>query len=211
MREEELIKIWKKSSDMSHITLNMPLLVTELRNRMESLDGKIGRRDRREIIASVVGMIGFAVIAFIIPYFWTKVSCLLTIVWFAYVIYRLKSASKDKLPDTSLSLFDQLSQRKQYLMKQAKLLNSVFYWYILPPFITNIMFVFGVGQTDTWDSPLSSVLPYLLSEKLTMLSLIAAFYAYITWMNRQAARSNYAPLIREIERVQEGLTRSEEE
>ena len=210
MREEELIRIWKKSSDMNQIKMNLPLLVAELRHKMENTDQRIGRRDRREIIACVIGIVAFSLIAWQIPFFWSKIACLLTIAWFAYVIYRLKSATRDQVPDSSLSLRDQLDQRKQFLQTQASMLNSVFYWYILPPFLINVMFVLGVGDRATWDSPFASFLPDTILAKVMSIGIALVLYAYITWTNRKAARTYYPPLIQEIEQVQEELQKQED-
>ncbi len=205
MKDEELITIWKKSSDMNQIKVNMPLLVAELRHSKEVLDRKIGRRDQREIIACYIGAIGFALLAWHIPFFWTKVACVMVIGWFGYVIYRLKNTSKDSEPDSSLTLLEQLEQRKKYLQKQAKLLDSVLYWYILPPFIMNVIFVFGIGDPTSWDSWLASVMPETLRDKIMMLSFVFVLYSYILWTNRKAARTHYPPLIKDIERVQDEL------
>lgn len=209
MMEEELLNVWRNSAHSNQIKVNLPLLVAELRHKMEKIDRQINSRDRREIIACLIGMMGFAYLAYDIPFMLTKMACLLTISWFGYVIYRLMHTSKDREPDASLSLYDQLEARKTYLRKQARLLDTVLYWYIIPPFFINALFLFGIGEPGVWDSPLAFLLPYEFLQKLSCLGFIVLMYTYITWMNRKASRKYFPPLISEIERTQQELRSSE--
>ncbi len=205
MIEQELKAIWHKSSQIERIELDLTTLLIELKNKMDTTDRRIRRRDRREIIACYIGMLPFAFMAWEIPYPISKLACLLTIGWFAYVIYRLKKAGRNKEPDLSLPFKEQLESRKNYLKGQAQLLNSVLYWYVLPPFLINVLFFAGIGEPSdyNWTSFLAEWLPDGLRDKIVSLSFVAVFYAYIVWTNRKAARTYYPPLIRDIERIQE--------
>ena len=209
MNEDELLQVWLNSSNKQQIKVNLPLLVAELRNKMEAIDRKIKARDQKEIVASILGMIAFLYLAYDIPFVWSKVACLLTVGWFGYVIYRLKATSQGKEPDAGLPLQAQLEARKLYLRNQARMLNKVLYWYVLPPFLINVIFFFGLGDPGVWDSPLATFLPEDLVSKFIVLGFIFVLYAYITWMNRKAARTYYPPLIAEIEQTQRELVRKD--
>ena len=209
MKEEDLIQIWQNSTNMNQIKLNLPLLISELRNKMEAVDRKIRQRDQREVIASVIGIVGFMALAAYIPFLWSKVACVMMAIWFGYVIYRLKSTSKASQPDAALPLSEQLQERKQYLYRQMRLLENVPYWYIIPPFIINVIFFLGAGDPASWDSPIAFVLPSAWYEKVIVLLFLGVFYTFVTWMNLKAARTEFPPLIEEVERTREQLLKSE--
>ncbi|MEL7144966.1 MAG: hypothetical protein AAFO69_01255 [Bacteroidota bacterium] len=209
MKEEELIQIWKNSIKMNQIKVNLPLLVSELRSKMEKFDSKIRQRDLREVMASVIGMVLFLSLAVYIPYLWSKIACILMVIWFGYVIYKLKSTSKTAQPNASLPLSEQLQARKEYLGRQMQLLLNVPYWYILPPFVINLIFFAGVGDPALWDSPLAAILPYETWEKVIVLLFLTALYTYVTWINLKAARTEFPPLIKQIERTRAELLKSE--
>lgn len=209
MIDHELKNIWDKSSQKERVKLDITKLLIELKNEMNNFDRKIKRRDRREIIACFIGMVGFGIMTIYIPFIVTKIACILTIGWFGYVIHRLRNVSRQAEPDVTLSFRDQLNQRKQYLQKQADLLRSVLYWYILPPFIINAIFLFGIGDLSTWDSFFAEILPATFAEKLACLGFAGAIYAYILWMNRKAAKVNIQPLIDDIEKIQAQLDRED--
>ena len=203
MTEDELKKIWAGNQDT--VQLNLEQLAIELKHTMAVTERRIRSRDRREIAASCFGMVGFTAMLFYFPWPITKVACAIAIAWFGYVIYRLRRASRLREPDVSLPMRDQLQQRKAYLQTQAHLLHSALYWYVLPPFVMNVIFFAGIGDPSTWDSPVASVLPETLGSKIFILSCLAVFYGYLAWMNRKAAKTYYPPLIADLDRVAQGL------
>ena len=108
-------------------------------------------------------------------------------------------------PDVDLSFKEQLQNRKTYLKKQKKLLDTVLYWYVLPPFIFNIVMIFGVGDVSGYDHWAVELLPDLLREKIMTTVFLLAFFGYVVWLNKQAAKKEYQPVIDEIERMQKQL------
>jgi len=203
MIEQELKKVWNSSND-EKIKLDMSRLIIDINRSIHLMKTRVYHRDRREIIGCIAGIFGFTVMALTIPFPVTQVACILTIIWFAYVIYRLKSIKPLNQPDASLPFTDQLESRKVYLKKQAKLLDSVLYWYVLPHFIFNIIFIMGLGDPVS-SSLLTDLLPTELREKVISIAVLAIFYGYIFWLNRRAVKENWEPLIRNVEKVQQQL------
>lgn len=207
MEEHELKDIWAKSSGVTHIKFNASQLINELTKTMDRIDRKIKSRDTREIGVSIFGILLFGYMAYEIPFPLTKFACVLTQLWFMYVIYRLRATRRNEKPDLSLPFKEQLNQRKAYLMQQEYLLRSVLYWYILPPFICNVLFFAGIGDTTPYDSFILNQLPESTSSKIGILIFTSIFYAYIVWMNRRAAKENFLPVIKDIEKLQGQLSR----
>ncbi len=212
MLEQELKQIWKNSSQIEKIKFDLSRLMMDLNSKLTSFESKIKNRDRREIGASIFGMVAFALLAFIVPFVLTKLACLLAIVWFVYVIYRLKQVKQHKKNiDVSESYLSQLKSQKTYLKQEAQLLNNVLYWYVLPPFLMNVLFVMGLGSPAdlTESSRFLDFLPFEFYEKLRFLLLIAVFSVFVVWMNKRAVKKNFIPLIAKIERLEAELENEE--
>ncbi len=211
MNEQELMKIWQKSYDLEKIEVNLPLLIAELRSEIEKIDSIIINRDRSETLASVFGILLYLFFLWYIPFFWVKTASVMMIMWFLFVIYYLKKTRSSHSVDFSLSLVEQLRSRRQYLLRQQKLLENAAYWYILPPFLINVLFFFGVDSSQTWDSPIAFIFPDNILGKTIVVVFLAILYTYLIWANRNAAQSTYPPLIESIDKVKaelenEGLT-----
>ena len=205
MLDKELLNIWKNSSKTEQIKFDISRLMIDLKNNLTRTENKIQRRDRIESIAAIIGIFVFGYFAYEIPYPITKFACILAIAWFVFVIYKLRSVQKHKLPlDTILSFREQLKAQKSYLLKQAHLLDSVLYWYVLPPFIMNLIFIIGVdGSTqDSTSSGLLSYLPHSSHDKITTIITLILFYAFVFWLNRSASKRNLRPIIADIERLE---------
>jgi len=209
MLEEELRNIWKNAPETEKIKFDLSRLLIELNNKMNHIEKAIIARDRREIIASVIGIFCFSYFAYEIPFPITKVACIIGVFIFVYVIYRLRSVRKKSSPDDfmSLSFREQLQQQKNFMIQQKDLLNSVLYWYVLPPFLMNILFIIGIGDPAAynWEPLLLDLFPIEPQEKIRMIIILTVFYSYVVWLNRRAARIRYQPMIEDIERAQQQL------
>lgn len=212
MLEKELKNIWKKSSKTAQISIETNRLVKEFDTKMTNIQKKIRNRDVREISASVIGILIFSFFVFEIPFPITKFSCLLSILWFVYVIYKFR---KSKLQNTaeklSLPLKQQLAYKKQLLQQQAKLLDSAAYWYAGPSFITNFIFIIGLGNPADyyWSNQLAeNLLPLTGNAKIVTLTGLAFFYLFVVWINKRAARKDVQPILKNIEVIQQQLNNS---
>ena len=205
MIDQELKQIWKGASSTEHVKINKTLLLTQLKENMESIDRKIKARDTRENYAAVAGIIVFSFAAWDIPFILSKIACFIAIGWFVYVIYRLKKGRKDEATDLNLSFRDQLEQRKRYLTGQSKMLKSVVYWYALPPFLMNLLLFLGAGDPNSASFFFSGIIPDSMTEKIVLVIFLGLFYTYIAWMNYRTARKNLDPLVEQIAHTQREL------
>ncbi len=212
MVEQELKDIWRNSSQMERIKFDLSRLIVDLNNKATQLNNVIRKRDRREIIASVIASMLFIYLAYSVPFVIARVGCLVAIASFGYLVYRLRHNRQLKKPiDLTLSFKDQLARQRQNMEQEAKLLNTVLYWYILPPFVAQIIFLFGIGDPSTigWDSPLMEYLPLTMADKLRFLGFVALFNLFIVWLNKRAVRKEIKPIIEEIDRLQQQLEKED--
>ena len=212
MLEQELKNIWKNSSKAAQISIETEQLLNEFDTKMTHIQKKIRNRDVREISASVIGILIFSFFAYEIPFPITKLSCFLSILWFVYVIYKFR---KSKLQNTaeklSLPLKEQLAYKKQLLQQQVKLLDSAAYWYVGPSFITNLIFIIGLGNPAdyNWTNQLAeNLLPLTVNAKIGTLTGLAFFYIFVLWINKRAAKKEIKPILKNIDVIQQQLNNS---
>lgn len=212
MVEQELKDLWRNSSQVEKIKFDLSRLLIDLNNKADKLDKVIRKRDIREIGASVLGAVLFVYFAYDIPFVITRIGCALTIAWFIYLVYKLRNNRQLKIPiDLTLPFKVQLDNQKQNMEQEARLLNTVLYWYVLPPFLANIVFIIGIGDPilSGWDSNLANYLPTNLEDKLRMIGFLALFNVFIVWLNKRAVRKTIKPIIEDIDRLQKQLESEE--
>lgn len=209
MIEQDLKNIWNKSAHSEHISIQTSRLIEELNAKMNNVQKSIRIRDLREISASVIGIIIFSFLLFEIPFPITRLSCILSILWFAYVIYKsLKSKKQNTISNWSLSITEQLERQKTAMQEQVDFLDSAAYWYAIPSFVTNIVFILGLGNPDDYDwvnSIAENILPLTINAKIITLFGLSVFYSLIIWINKRAAAQDIKPLIGHIETLENQL------
>ena len=209
MLEQELKNIWKNSSKTARISIETDRLVQEFDTKMTTIQKNIRKRDVREISASVFGILLFSFLAYEIPFPITKFSCFLSILWFAYVIYKFrKSNQQNSSEKLSLPLKEQLTHKKQLLQQQLKLLNSAAYWYAAPSLITNFIFIIGLRNPAdyNWTNQIAeSLLPLSVNAKAGTLIGLGIFYLLVVWVHKIAAKKDVHPVLKNIEAIQQQI------
>ena len=209
MLEQELKNIWKNSSKTARISIETDRLVQEFDTNITNIQKKIRKRDVREISASVFGILIFSFLAYEIPFPITKFSCLLSILWFAYVIYKFrKSNQQNSSEKLSLPLKEQLTHKKQLLQQQLKLLNSAGYWYAGPSFITNFIFIIGLRNPAdyNWTNQIAeNLLPLTVNAKVGTIIGLGIFYLLVIWVHKIAAKKDVHPILKSIEAIQQQI------
>lgn len=212
MVEQELKDIWRNSSQMERIKFDLSRLIVDLNDKATKLNNVIRKRDRREIIASVFASALFIYLAYSVPFLIARIGCVLAVASFGYLVYRLRHNRELKKPiDLTLSFKDQLARQRQNMEQEAKLLNTVLYWYILPPFIAQVIFIFGIGDPSAigWESQLLEHLPLTMYSKLRFIGFVALFNLLVVWLNKRAVKKSITPIIEEIDRLQQQLEKED--
>ncbi len=209
MLEQELKDIWKNSSQTGQISIETKQLTEELNTKINSIQKKIRSRDITEISASVIGILLFGYLLFEIPFPITKVACSLAIAWFVFVIVKFrKSKLQNTKTDFSLTISNQLNNVKKSMLHQSSLLDSALYWYAIPPFIMNFIFILGLENPIdyNWSSSVAeSLLPLSFNFKIITLVGLASFYAFTFWVNKRTLNKDVKPTLERIEKLQQQI------
>ena len=209
MLEQELKDIWNNSSQSGQISIETKQLTEELSTKIKSIQKKIRSRDIREISASIIGILIFGYLLFEIPFPVTKVACGLAIAWFVFVIVKFrKSNLQNTKTDFSLTIAEQLNNQRTMMLQQSNLLGSTLYWYAIPPFIMNFIFILGLENPIDYNwtnSVAESLLPLTFNFKIVTLIGLALFYAFTYWINKRALNKDVKPTLESIEKMQQQI------
>lgn len=209
MLEQELKDIWNNSSQSEQISIETKQLTEELNTKINSIQKKIRSRDVREIYASIIGILLFGYLLFEIPFPITKIACGLAIAWFVFLIVKFrKSKLQNTNTDFSLTVAEQLNIQKTKMLQQSSLLDSALYWYAIPPFIMNFIFILGLENPIdyNWTNNVAeSLLPLSFNFKIITLIGLALFYTFTFWINKRALNKDVKPTIKSIENMQQQI------
>ena len=212
MIEQELKVIWSTSAQVEQIKFDTSRLLLNLKNKMSKMDRSLKFRDTLEIVIALFIIPLFGMMAYFIPFLLSKLGCLLIMAWAVYVIYKLRKTKKHKRPvDLSESLREQLEKYKIYIQKQAELIDSALYWYLLPPFVGITIMVVGVDVSalplDFPDDPakIFTLEKFILAMKAGYLLFVILLYGMILWVNKRGVKKVFIPIIKDIEKAQKQL------
>jgi hypothetical protein len=209
MLEQEIKDIWSNSSRTAKISIDTNQLVEELNTKVDTIQKKIRIRDNTEIYASVIGILIFGYLSYEIPFPITKAASVLSIIWFVFVIFKFrKSKIQNTKSNLHLSLTEQLEQQKVTMKLQLDLLDSATYWYTIPPFIINLIFIFGLENPSdyNWTNSIAeNILPLSMNLKIGTIIGLAMFYALTFWLNKRAIIREIKPLLNNIETVEQQI------
>ena len=222
MIEQDLKNIWKRSTESELINFENSKLITDLQGEVDAIKKGIVKRDITEISASVIGMFMFIYLTYEIPFPITKIGCILSVIWFIYLIYKLKKNKNKKEPvDLILPLWEQLEIEKTNMEQEVVLLDTVLYWYVLPPLLANIIFILGFGNPIDyhWSPSIIEVfynnnilhlLPITLKSKIAYVIGSIVFNAFVLWVNKRTIRKRCIPILNNITNLQKQLKNNQE-
>lgn len=192
MIDEELKKIWQGASEEALIQFNQSRLFIEMEQKLKRFDDDIKHRNYTEIFVAILLIPIFTVVAYSTPYPLSRLGAGLIVLYCFFIIIKLSHTRKQKNKiDYTTTLKQQLITTKTYIEKEKRLLNTVWYWYLLPPFAGCILFWAGIPMSK-W-----------------MLGLLILFAALVNgsiwWLNQRAVKKGMNPLIEEIEATLEEL------
>ena len=206
MEEQELKNIWKRSSQMEEIIIDNSKLLEAFKHKMEYRERIVRRRDLRETVAAVIGILWFTYILIELPISISKLGALLMILSMIYVVTRLYNNRKSKFTQNLfLPIKEQLLNQRKFMLHQAHLLGNV-HWLFLPVFISYMVFVWGDGGIIIQDK---AMVEFLLIRKTLAKIIGTAFMmiygAYVIRLNKRAVEVNWKPLIEDIDTILKSL------
>jgi hypothetical protein len=94
------------------------------------------------------------------------------------------------------------------MCKQVKLINLAAYWYSIPSFIINLIFIVGLESPSdySWTNKIAnSVLPLSMNMKAVTLIGLVFFYAFIIWINKRGLTRDLKPILAKIVLIQTSI------
>ena len=187
MLENELSIIWQQSAKTDVVKLNPSELLADLDSQLKKIDKSVQKRDKREVIAAVIVILLFGSGALFFTGIITKIGLLVCALYGVLVIFVLGNIKKHKPCSYTLPVRDYLVKHRDYLVKERNLLKNVIYWYLLPPFIGEVLFFIGLKMD-----------PFLL---LISILIVFSINAYVYFLNKVGVKKVFDPLIRQIDQA----------
>jgi len=157
------------------------LSVDELESRDEALQKQVRWRDRIETVAALMVAIFFAfsALGYAAKADWAAFGfALLLVAWALFVPVWLRRARRwMPVVEHHMPLVEGLVRQRDAALVQARMLERVWLWYLVPPAIGvfGLTFALRGPSTFTW----------------TYLAVVVLLYAGIGWLNRRVARTKY--------------------
>jgi len=187
MSDNDLNIIWQQSANKEVVKFEPSELLTDLNSQLINFDKCLKKRDRREIIAAAFVILTFGTGAIFFTGIISKIGLSIGVLYGILVIFVLQNVKKHKPDNYSLPVKEYLVKHRDYLVRERGLLRNVVYWYLLPPFISEILFF--VGQ---YRSP-----AVLIISILFVFIVNAAIY----FINKVAVKKVFDPLIHQIDKA----------
>lgn len=187
MFENELTEIWKQSAKPEVGKFNPSELLANLDSQLKNFDKCLKNRDRREVFAAAIIILIFSIGAILFTGIISKIGLILCALYGIIVIYVLRNVKKHKPANFTLPVKDYLVKHRDYLVKERNLLKNVIYWYLLPPFIGEVLFF--VGQNMSTTTLIISIL------------IVFSINAYIYFLNKVGVKKVFDPLILKINKT----------
>lgn len=153
----------------------------ELKARDEALRKQVRRRDMLETLAAVAVGIFFALAAVVLVIGGNWVAAAfsaLLVAYAAFVPVKLRRARRWlPLVEHHMPLVEGLARQRDAAMAQARMLEQVWLWYLVPP---------GVGILG-----LTLAIGGITRGSLAYLGMVLVLYVGIGWLNRHVARTKF--------------------
>lgn len=191
MLQDELQQIWQGAAQQELVRFERSKLLMEMDRQLADFKTRIRRRDWLEIIVAIVMIPIFTATAILMPYLSAQIGSGILVAWMLYVIIRLRRNQNQEPPSEGLSMREYLQQSRAYVLKQIQLLNTVLYWYLLPPAIGLGLFFWADGSN--------------VGKTIVLFAGVLALYGYIWYMNKQAVKNELEPVLKQIDEALEAL------
>jgi ABC-type multidrug transport system fused ATPase/permease subunit len=192
MIDNELKKIWMNAHQNEIVKFEKSKLLINMDNRVSTLKKLIEYRNIAETVAAIAVILFFTYYAYILPNAFSKAGAVFISLWALFVIFKLRSTNRSRHNEKlTLPLYQMLTQSKEYIEKEMQLVNSVLYWYIIPPFIGSVLFLIGLNMNML-----------AITIKLAFIVLLSII-VYV--LNKRAVKKQFKPVLANLESAIEEL------
>jgi small neutral amino acid transporter SnatA (MarC family) len=186
MNDHELKLLWQRQELAAPVKADDAELVSRMKKKMRQFDRNIFCRDIREFAASIwlvwifCGKLRLSTTPLSIA------GCWVVIVSAFFIAGELfYTRFKFRMRKETLSLREHLQAEVRKVGWQARMLETVLWWYILPVMIGAELFALG----ETRD----------LTDRIVITLTLVFVSAVLWWVNRYAAKRSLRPLQKELE------------
>lgn len=191
MTDEEMKKLWQQVSQKESIQLNQTQLLMNLQNKLSGIDKAVKHRDRLEILAAIIVILFFGSVLYFSSSLQARIGCGIIIASSIFIIYKLVAARQvDPVINVNESVKEHLLASRLKINTQARLLGSVLYWYIFPPYIGLVLLTTS-SAGSLWFS-------------IFYIPAVSIFFYFIYRLNKKAAHK-LNPIIEQIDQAIEEL------
>lgn len=193
MAPDKFQQAWQAQSSQTRLTIDADLLLKEVQRSRLNFRSTIFYRDFIEVGVALLLIPIWFVLGAVASSPWTWYLTVPVLIWMAgfMLVYRLSHKQKPSEPDESLMLCVQRSLTE--VEDQIWLLNNIFWWYLLPPSISILVFFGHVS----WLSRSGGWLPALISF-LMLAGFLLVIYSSIYFLNQRAVRMQLEPRRQEL-------------
>jgi tellurite resistance protein TehA-like permease len=203
--------MWKGSDFDVRFDIDREGLVNELKTKVDKLDRSIVYRNIIEITLAIIFLPVFCYLLYVVPYYIFKLGALVMVLWCIILIYKILQTRANKIKtEYHENLISKLSAQKGYLLQEIKLINSVLYWYLLPPFIGQILMIIGINyhRNVDWESDIiRGIASANLYVDMVFILFIVLMYYYIYLINKRSIKKDIKPIIENIDEFKANLSK----
>ena len=192
--EDELIKIWRSSSNQERIKFEKSRLMIELKSSLERHHRRWKHLELVEsAMAAVIGVLLSIIMMFIIPFILIKIGLILLAILAMYLIIKHQRVKKFKPNDLEDNYLDYLKKTRKYLEVQKQYLKTYVYWGILPAY--PIMLLFTIGM---WGKVKVPAFTYFIVF-INVATIIIGIYGY--YLNKKRVKKEINPRIAKVDEL----------
>jgi hypothetical protein len=185
MNDDELKAIWRRQPLREPPSTAQ--LVSAMQNKTTRLRGCLDARDLRELVACAVVVVIFTIFYFTVyrePI--SRLGDLIIIGGAVFIAWKLVYTRRSHPPAHSgATIVESLRAELNAVRAQSRLLGSVFWWYLLPLTVGEIIATWG--------------LRIAIFPKIFCTAFFLAVNAFIYWLNQQARTKQLLPVEAQLE------------
>ncbi|MCA9015200.1 MAG: hypothetical protein KDA77_07690 [Planctomycetaceae bacterium] len=193
MAPDDFQQAWQSQSSQTRVTIDVDLLHEEVQREQLNFRAMIFFRDFFEVGVALTLIPIWFILGALTSSPWTWYLTVPVLIWMAgfMLVYRVRHRQKPSEPDEPLLLCVQRSLTE--VEDQIWLLRNIFWWYLLPPSISILVFFAHVSWLSRSGGWLFALL-FFMGLALFLLAL----YSFIYYLNQRAVRVQLEPRRQEL-------------
>jgi len=185
MDENSLKRLWFNLNKEQKVTINPEIFIESIHHKSLYMENKIKQRDKCETIVAVLMILVFGALFVVLPQVLAKIGAGIIVINCMLIIFRLIRARKVNIKqETYSAIKHHLMVSLQQVRQQINLLNTVFWWYLLPIFIGVLCVYYGLSKSFV--------------SRAFYTVIVTGGYGYIWYLNKEAVRKKLKPLEADI-------------